>query len=64
MGEICENNDIKPHLDQCAGDWSANGVQFGQLLYDIAVQCLEEKKRRPTMVAVCSSLENILSKCF
>lgn len=60
MDEICEGNEISPLLDMIAGTWTLNSVNYGQKLYKIAVACLEEKKKRPTMVDV---VEQLISIC-
>lgn len=63
MNDICEDDNIKPLLDKCAGDWYENGIDFGQSLYEIAMKCLEDKKKRPIMAEVCKYLEDIIRKC-
>ncbi|XP_044754822.1 probable LRR receptor-like serine/threonine-protein kinase At2g28960 [Coccinella septempunctata] len=59
--ENCENS-IAPLLDTSIGSWSVNGINFGEELYSVAVQCIEEKKKRPVMVDVTETLMTIVSK--
>lgn len=60
MDEVCEGHEINPLLDMIAGTWTLNGENYGQKLYKIATACLEEKKKRPTMVDV---VEQLISLC-
>lgn len=57
--EVCEN-DIKPLLDMNAGNWVIDNIHFGDEIYNIAIQCLEEKKRRLLMTEVVSELAKLM----
>ncbi|XP_063921679.1 interleukin-1 receptor-associated kinase 4-like isoform X2 [Zophobas morio] len=56
------SDDITPLLDVSVGSWSANEINFGQKLYEIAQSCLQEKKQRPLMASVCSNLGELIEK--
>lgn len=59
--DICEDG-IKPLLDSKAGSWSLKEEHFGEELYKITVQCLEEKKKRPVMPDVVQQLSQLIDK--
>nr|WMZ41590.1 tube protein [Altica viridicyanea] len=59
IGETIENNDITPILDQRAGSWKQDLRNYGQELFNIAQDCLEEKKKRPTMSQVTIALNKL-----
>lgn len=60
--ENCESG-IKSLLDTSAGPWQANEVDFADELYKIALQCLEvEKDKRPDMVHITTTLNNLIEK--
>ncbi|GLV35025.1 pelle [Carabus blaptoides fortunei] len=59
--EVCDD-DIKPLLDTKAGSWVLSDVHFGDRLYEIAMHCLEEKKRRPVMAEVVVQLSLLIDK--
>lgn len=61
MEEVCDD-DIKPLLDTKAGTWVLSDVNFGDRLYEIAMHCLEEKKRRPVMAEVVVQLSLLIDK--
>lgn len=56
--ELCEDS-ISPLLDKSVGSWSINNIDFGEQIFAIANQCLEEKKKRPLMVEVNAKLTEI-----
>lgn len=62
VDDICENNDIMPLLDQGTGSWQEGGTNFARELFKISLKCLEEEKKRPSMVEVATLLEELLSK--
>ncbi|CAH0554860.1 unnamed protein product [Brassicogethes aeneus] len=49
-------------LDKTAGSWSVNNFSFAEDLFKIALKCLEDKKKRPSMVEVTESLSDLLEK--
>lgn len=63
MSDTCEDDLIEPLLDKTAGDWNENDIEFGQLLFEISLQCLEDKKKRPTMVEVSNEMVKLIQKC-
>lgn len=60
MQENCEDGDIQRFLDANAGNWIANGTNFGTALFLIANKCLEEKRRRPEMINVEKQLSDLI----
>jgi interleukin-1 receptor-associated kinase 4 len=54
--------EIKPLLDTSAGSWTANDINFGQELFEIALECLKEKKERPTITTVSSLLGEVVQR--
>lgn len=52
VGENCDEDGIFSLLDQTAGSWKENGVNYAEKIYQIAIMCLEEKKKRPNMVVI------------
>jgi hypothetical protein len=54
--------EIKPLLDNSAGSWTANDINFGQELFEIALECLKEKKERPTITTVSSLLGEVVQR--
>ncbi|KAG8239134.1 hypothetical protein J437_LFUL018739 [Ladona fulva] len=57
--EICVEGKIAPLLDSQAGDWGCNS-NAAQNLYQVTMECLEEKRKRPKMVDVLEQLEKIV----
>lgn len=60
--DVVIDNDIKPLLDMNAGPWIVNNINFGAELYEIAIQCLEEKRKRPVMSVVVEKLSQLINK--
>ncbi|XP_071449817.1 interleukin-1 receptor-associated kinase 4-like [Hetaerina americana] len=61
IDEICIEGKISPLLDSRAGTWGLD-ESAGQNLFEMALNCLEEKRKRPKMVDVLSSIEIIVSE--
>ncbi|XP_044267145.1 putative receptor-like protein kinase At1g72540 [Tribolium madens] len=59
--ENCQNG-IKPLLDIAVGSWLANNINFGEKLFEIAMDCLKDKKERPTMTTICGILGDLVHK--
>ncbi|KAJ8917745.1 hypothetical protein NQ315_005196 [Exocentrus adspersus] len=59
--DTCEN-DITPLLDETVGCWKEGDINFAAELFSISRQCLQEKKKRPNMVEVCTQLKELLNK--
>ncbi|XP_060527848.1 interleukin-1 receptor-associated kinase 4-like [Cylas formicarius] len=51
---------ITPLLDTSVGSWQENDINYGQKLYELAQKCLEEKKKRPSMVEVRDILNDLI----
>lgn len=61
MEDQCEQS-IAPILDKSIGTWEENGTNFGEELYAVTLRCLEDKKKRPVMADVVTTLESIQGK--
>lgn len=57
----CENS-IEPILDRNVGSWEENGINFAEELYNIALKCLEDERKRLFMTEVANFLENLQNK--
>ncbi|XP_046400183.1 interleukin-1 receptor-associated kinase 4-like [Ischnura elegans] len=61
VDEICIEGKISPLLDSRAGSWGID-ESAAQNLFEMALSCLEEKRKRPKMVDVLSRLESVVSE--
>ncbi|CAG9815637.1 unnamed protein product [Phaedon cochleariae] len=59
ISETVENDDILPVVDFKAGSWCESDVNYALGLYRISLECLKEKKNRPTMVEVKMALDEL-----
>lgn len=60
--ENYEEEKIGDFLDQSAGSWkSSDDKDCGNILFQIAIKCLKEKKRRPEMVDVTPLLMELVN---
>ncbi|ENN70294.1 hypothetical protein YQE_12805, partial [Dendroctonus ponderosae] len=57
----CEQS-IAPILDKSIGTWEENEINFAEELYLVTLRCLEDKKKRPVMADVVTTLETIQEK--
>ncbi|KAG5898273.1 hypothetical protein JTB14_008617 [Gonioctena quinquepunctata] len=57
--EMIENDDIGPLVDKRAGGWEQDDVNYATKLFEISERCLQEKRKRPTMVDVKIALEEL-----
>ncbi|CAH1105593.1 unnamed protein product [Psylliodes chrysocephalus] len=62
IGETIENDEIASIIDYKAGSWIENAVNYAATLYKISQSCLEEKKKRPTMLEVKMVLEQMFGE--
>lgn len=49
---------VEPVLDKKAGQWDIN---IANKLYNLALQCLEEKKKRPETADVHATLQELIA---
>lgn len=62
--ENYQEDSITPLLDTEAGDWSSEGINYSREMYEIALKCLEEKRKRPNMVQIRDMLNCVASTLF
>lgn len=56
---IDSDENVEPVLDENAGLWD---ISIANKLYDLAKQCLEEKKKRPETAEVHAVLQELVNQ--
>ncbi|XP_023022091.2 interleukin-1 receptor-associated kinase 4 isoform X2 [Leptinotarsa decemlineata] len=57
--ETIDDDNILPLVDNRAGSWEEENVNYAVELFKVAQSCLKEKRKRPTMVDVKMTLDEL-----